>query len=130
MNGGRQAGRWILHHIPQGARLLAIGPSVANVLEFYGHHQVAALSISPSPHNRNPTYFPVSNPDLQLRHGVYQYVVWDAYTAARTSFFASQARRLADKYHGVAVYTSTVSVQVPSGTDVVEPVIVIYEVHP
>jgi len=130
MNGGRQAGRWILHHIPQGARLLAIGPSVANVLEFYGHHQVAALSISPSPHNRNPTYFPVSNPDLQLRHGVYQYVVWDAYTAARTSFFASQARRLADKYHGVAVYTSTVSVRVPSGTDVVEPVIVIYEVHP
>jgi Dolichyl-phosphate-mannose-protein mannosyltransferase len=130
MNGGRQAGEWILHHIPQGARLLAIGPSVANVLEFYGHHQVAALSISPSPHNRNPTYFPVSNPDLQLRHGVFQYVVWDAYTAARSSFFASQARRLANKYHGVAVYTSTVSVRASSGTDVVEPVIVIYEVHP
>ena len=130
MNGGRQAGDWILRNIPQGARLLAIGPSVANVLEFYGHHQVSALSISPDPHNRNPTYSPVSNPDLALRRGEFQYVVWDAYTAERSSFFASQARRLALKYHGVAVYTSTVRVRASAGPGVVEPVIIIYAVHP
>jgi Dolichyl-phosphate-mannose-protein mannosyltransferase len=130
MNGGREAGDWVLHNIPQGARLLAIGPSVANVLEFYGHHQVSALSISPDPRNRNPTYSPVSNPDLALRRGEFQYVVWDAYTADRSAFFANQARRLALKYHGVAVYTSTVSVRASSGPEVVEPVIIIYEVHP
>lgn len=128
--GGRQAGDWILHNVPSGARLLAIGPSVANVLEFYGHHQVSALSVSTDPHNRNPAYTPVPNPDLALRNGDFQYIVWDAYTAARTSFFASQARRLASKFGGVAVYTSAVTVQAPAGPDVVEPVIVIYEVHP
>ena len=73
-----------LRHTPQGARLLAIGPSVANVLEFYGHHQVSALSVSTNPHNRNPAYTPVPNPDLALRNGDFQYIVWDAYTAART----------------------------------------------
>jgi hypothetical protein len=130
MNGGRQAGDWILRNVPRGARLLAIGPSVANVLEFYGHRQVSALSISTDPHNRNPAYTPVPNPDLALRHGDFQYIVWDAYTAARTSFFAGQARRLAARYHGVTVFTATATVPAPSGPDVVEPVIVIYEVHP
>jgi hypothetical protein len=130
LNGGRQAGNWILRNVPQGARLLAIGPSVANVLEFYGHHQVSALSISTDPHNRNPAYTPVPNSDLALRHGDFQYVVWDAYTAARSPFFAGQARRLAAKYHGVAVFTSTVTARAPSGLNVAEPVIIIYEVHP
>jgi hypothetical protein len=130
LDGGRQAGDWIQRHVPRGARLLAIGPSVANVLEFYGHHQVSALSVSTDPHNRNPAYTPVPNPDLALRNGDFQYIVWDAYTAARTSFFAGQARRLASKFGGVAVYTSAVTVRAPAGPDVAEPVIVIYEVHP
>jgi len=130
LNGGRQAGDWIQRNIPRGARLLAIGPSVANVLEFYGHHQVSALSVSTDPHNRNPAYIPVPNPDLALRSGDFQYIVWDAYTAARTSFFAGEARRLAGKFHGVAVYTSAATVRASAGPYVVEPVIVIYEVHP
>jgi hypothetical protein len=130
LNGGRQAGNWIARNAPRGARLLAIGPSVANVLEFYGHHPVSALSVSPNRHNRNPAYAAVPNPDKALRVGVFQYVVWDSYTAARSSFFANEARRLASKFHGVAVFTSSVSVRAPSGHDVVEPVIVIYEVRP
>jgi 4-amino-4-deoxy-L-arabinose transferase-like glycosyltransferase len=130
LNGGRQAGNWILSNIPRGARLLAIGPSVANVLEFYGHHQVSALSVSTDPHNRNPAYTPVPNPDLALRNGDFQYIVWDAYTAARTSFFGREAGRLASKFNGVAVYTSAVTVRPRAGPDVDKPVIVIYEVHP
>ena len=115
---------------PRGGRLLAIGPSVANVLEFYGHHQVSALSVSTDPHDRNPSYTPVLNPDLALRNGEFQYIVWDAYTAARSAFFAGKARRLVSRYHGVAVYTSAVTVRASAGPDVVAPVIVIYEVHP
>jgi len=130
LNGGRQAGDWIAHNAPRGARLLAIGPSVANVLEFYGHRPVSALSVSPNRHNRNPAYVPVPNPDKALRDGVFQYIVWDSYTAARSSFFANEARRLANKFHGVAVFTSAVSIRTSSGRGVVEPVIVIYEVHP
>jgi hypothetical protein len=130
LNGGRAAGLWILRTVPDGARLLAIGPSAANVLEFYGHHPAAALSVSSDPHNRNPAYTPVPNPDLAMRRGDFQYVVWDAYTAARTPYFAGQARRLASKYHGVAVYTSTVTVQAPGGARLVEPAFVIYQVRP
>jgi len=130
LNGGRAAGLWILRTVPHGARLLAIGPSAANVLEFYGHHPVAALSVSPDPRNRNPAYTPVPNPDLAMRRGDFQYIVWDAYTAARTHYFAAQARRLANKYHGVTVYTSTVTVQASGGARITQPAFVIYQVRP
>lgn len=130
LDGGRQAGDWVLHDVPRGARMLAIGPSVANVLEFYGHRPVSALSVSPDRRNRNPAYTPVPNPDLALRRGVFQYVVWDAYTAHRTAFFAALARRLVSKFHGVAVYTSAIKVQESTGPDVAEPAFIIYEVYP
>ena len=100
MTGGREAGEWILRHAPLGSRLLAIGPSVGNVLEFYGHHQVSALSISTNPHDRNPSYAPVVNPDLDLRQGEFQYIVVDAYTAAHSDFFAAEALRLVRRFHG------------------------------
>lgn len=130
LNGGREAGDWVRENVPSGARLLAIGPSLANVLEFYGQHATSALSVSPSRRNRNPAYTPVPNPDRALREGAFQYIVWDSYTAARTPFFATEARELASKFHGVAVYTSTVTTGDSSGSDIAEPVIVIYEVHP
>ena len=130
VTGGRQAGEWILRTVPPGARLLAIGPSMANILEFYGHHQVSALSVSPDPRNRNPSYVPVPNADLALRDGDFQYVVWDSYSAARSPLFARHARGLISKFHGVAVFTATITVRGRRGNDVAEPVIVIYEVHP
>jgi hypothetical protein len=127
--GGREAGRWVRDHVPVGARLLAIGPSMANVLQFYGHRRVSALSVSPDPSARNPSYTPVLNPDLAVRYGEVQYVVWDSYTAARAEFFATKARALIDKYHGVAVYTGTVLAPARSGTPTPTPVIVIYQVR-
>jgi len=130
VSGGRQAGEWILRTVPPGARLLAIGPSMANILEFYGHHQVSALSVSPDPRDRNPSYVPVPNADLALRQGDFQYVVWDSYSAARSPLFARRARGLIGKFHGVAVFTATITVRGRRGNDVAEPVIVIYEVHP
>jgi 4-amino-4-deoxy-L-arabinose transferase-like glycosyltransferase len=130
VTGGRQAGEWILRTVPPGARLLAIGPSMANILEFYGHHQVSALSVSPDPRNRNPSYVPVPNADLALRQGDFQYVVWDSYSAARSPLFARHARSLVSKFHGVAVFTATITARGRRGNDVAEPVIVIYEVHP
>jgi len=130
VSGGRQAGAWVLRNVPTGARLLAIGPSMANILEFYGHRQVLALSVSPEPGSRNPAYVPVQNADLSLREGDFQYVVWDSYAAASAPYFARQARRLISKFHGVAVFTATVTVRGRLGDEVVEPVIAIYEVHP
>jgi 4-amino-4-deoxy-L-arabinose transferase-like glycosyltransferase len=130
MGGGRQAGDWIMHNVPQGSRLLAIGPSIANVLEFYGRHQVSALSISSNPRDRNPSYTSVTNPNLALHDGDFQYIVWDFYTAGHTAFFAAEALRLARRFHGVAVYTSSTTVRAGSRAHAREPVIIIYEVHP
>jgi 4-amino-4-deoxy-L-arabinose transferase-like glycosyltransferase len=121
--GGREAGLWVRDNVPVGAQLLTIGPSMANVLQFYGERRAYALSVSPNPNQRNPSYVPVPNPDRALRDGKFQYIVWDAYTARQTAFFTAKARTLIDRFHGVAVYSGTVRV---AGAD--QPVIVIYRV--
>jgi 4-amino-4-deoxy-L-arabinose transferase-like glycosyltransferase len=123
--GGREAGEWVREHVPAGAQLLASGPSIANVLEFYGGRRVFALSVSTNPNERNPTYVPVPNPDRALRDGQFQYIVWDSYTARRAPFFADETRRLVDRFHGVPVFTvgrTTVSQKE-------SPIIVIYLVR-
>jgi len=128
--GGREAGRWLEQNVPASAQLLAIGPSMANVLEFYGRRRVYALSVSPDPANRNPSYQPVPNPDLSMRQARFQYLVWDSYAAARSPAFGAKLTALVVKYHGVAVFTSTVTVRSRSGQPVAAPVVVIYRVRP
>jgi hypothetical protein len=128
--GGREAGRWVQANLPADTQLLAVGPSMANVLEFYGQRRVFALSVSPDPANRNPAYVPVPNPDLAVRQGRFRYVVWDSYTANRSPSFGTKITNLVNKYHGVAVFTSTVTVKAKSGTAVDTPVIIIYRMRP
>ncbi|MER5203462.1 glycosyltransferase family 39 protein [Streptomyces sp. NPDC002825] len=127
--GGREAGQWVRDHVPGGARLLAGGPSVANVLQFYGGKPVSALSVSVNRLYRNPSYTPVPNPDRALRDGEFQYVVWDSYTARRAPFYGEKIRQLVDKYHGRAVYTSAVRVPASPTDPTPTPVIVIYQVR-
>jgi len=128
--GGREAGRWLKDNVPATAQLLAIGPSMANVLEFYGQRRVLALSVSPDPANRNPSYQPVPNPDLAMRQARFQYLVWDSYTASRSPSFGAKLTALVAKYHGIAVFTATVRVAAQSGQPVDAPVVVIYRVRP
>ena len=127
--GGREAGDWIRMHTPLGAELLSIGPSMANILQFTGQREALALSVSPNPLHRNPAYTPVSNPDLLLRSGQVQYMVWDAYSAARTQYFSRRLLAYVRRYHGTVVHVQTVSVPAGDRT-VARPVIVIYEVRP
>lgn len=127
--GGREAGRWIAAHTPLGAEMLAIGPSMSNILEFYGNRQVLGLSVSPNPLHRNPVYTPVDNPDLMLRTGQIQYIAWDAYSAARSGYFSERLLSYVRRYQGTAVHVESVVVNTPAGA-VRRPVIVIYEVRP
>jgi len=76
--GGREAGLWLRDNVPDGAQLMTIGPSMANILQFYGLHRSLALSVSPNPQSRNPSYTPVPNPDLAIRSGEIQYLGHDA----------------------------------------------------
>jgi hypothetical protein len=86
------------------------------------------LSVSPNPANRNPAYTPVPNPDLAVRQGKFRYLVWDSYSVNRSASFGAEIATLVDKYRGVAVFTSTVTVRSPAGQRVAAPVVVIYRV--
>jgi 4-amino-4-deoxy-L-arabinose transferase-like glycosyltransferase len=127
--GGRQAGVWAQAHTPGGSQMLAIGPSMANIIQFYGHREVLGLSVSPNPLHRNPAYTPVSNPDLLLRTGQVQYLVWDAYSAARSEYFSHRLMTYVRRYRGSVAHVESVTVSTPTGP-ARRPVIIIYEVRP
>jgi hypothetical protein len=127
--GGREAGVWVAGNAPAGAEMLALGPSMANILEFYGRRKVMGLSVSTNPLHRNPVYDPVVNPDRQIRQGNLQYLVWDSYSASRSRFFAGHLLALAQRYHGQIVHQEFTTVATRQG-NVRKPVITIYEVRP
>jgi 4-amino-4-deoxy-L-arabinose transferase-like glycosyltransferase len=128
--GGREAGQWIETHLPVGARLVTLGPSMANILQFYGHRKAYGLSVSPNPLHRNPSYEPVQNPDFQLRSGAFQYLVWDSFSEARSPAFATQLLAYVQRFNGRVVHTESVPVTTPEGAVGSTPIIIIYEVHP
>jgi 4-amino-4-deoxy-L-arabinose transferase-like glycosyltransferase len=128
--GGREAGQWIAANVPEGAQLLTIGPSMANILQFYGHRKAYGLSVSPNPLHRNPAYEPVKNPDFLIRNNDLQYVVWDTFSASRSKFFSDKLLRYADRYNGRVVHTETMTVSTGDGQKAEQPMIIIYEVRP
>jgi hypothetical protein len=128
--GGREAGTWVMNNVPANAHIMTIGPSMANIIQFYGQRKSLGLATSPNPLHRNPSYEPILNPDLQIRHSDLQYIVWDSFSAARTPFFADKLLGYVNKYNGRAVHTETISVKDAQGNLVSQPVIIIYEVHP
>jgi hypothetical protein len=127
--GGRKLGRWIRRNVPKGAEFLTIGPSMANLVEFYGHRQAWGLSVSPNPIHRNPAYDAISNPDLAIRTNQIQYVVWDAFSGTRSKFFSQKLLAYAHRYHGHVLHTEPVSVTARDGVRVQTPLIVVYGVR-
>ena len=127
---GREAGMWIDHNLPQGATLLTVGPSMANVFGFYGHRQAYGLSVSPNPLNRNPSYTAIENADLQLRDGAIQYVVWDTFSAARSPSFSDNLLAYVKKYNGIVIHSETVQVDDDKGQETTRPLIIVYELRP
>jgi hypothetical protein len=128
--GGREAGQWVKENVPANAKMLALGPSMANIIEFYGHRKVYGLSVSSNPLHRNPSYEPISNPDLQFRSGEIQYIIWDSYSAARSSFFSNSLLDYIKKYNGRVVHSEQVDVAAGDHVTDVKYTIIIYEVRP
>ncbi|PWU56539.1 hypothetical protein DLE60_26095 [Micromonospora globispora] len=128
--GGREAGRWLAANSPEGSVVLTLGPSMANIIQYYGHRRSYGLSVSPNPLRRNPSYAPLPNPDWWLRHNDLQYVVWDSFSAGRSAFFSERLMVLIRRYHGRVVHTEYVDGTDSTGARVPVPVIIIYEVRP
>ena len=128
--GGREAGLWLRENSPEGSTLMTIGPSMANILQFYGHRKAFGLSVSPNPLHRNPSYTPIRNPDFEIRTGEFQYLIWDSYSAGRSVFFSEKLLEYVQRYNGRVVHTEAVSTTLPEGDLREVPVIIIYEVRP
>jgi dolichyl-phosphate-mannose-protein mannosyltransferase len=128
--GGRETGAWIQSNVPAYAQFMTIGPSMANIIEFYGAHKAYGLGTSPNPLHRNPAYEPIVNPDGQIRSSEIQYAVWDSFSAARTPFFADKLMGYVNKYNGRAIHTESITFRDPNGNVVSKPIIIIYEVRP
>ncbi|WP_146179939.1 glycosyltransferase family 39 protein [Micromonospora sp. RP3T] len=128
--GGREAGRWLTDHTPDGSVILTLGPSMSNIIRYYGQRQSYGLSVSPNPLHRNPSYVALNNPDGWLRNNNLHYIVWDSFSARRSTFFADRLATLVRRYHGRIVHTEYVGGADASGRAVPVPVIIIYEVRP
>jgi hypothetical protein len=126
MPGGREVGRWVDTHVPLGSHLMTIGPSMGNVIQYYSGRRCDALSVSPNPLHRNPTYRPIVNADAELAAGDYEYIVWDVYSARRSPHFAARAVGLARRFGGHIVHIERGEVAGKSG----RPIVIIYEVRP
>jgi hypothetical protein len=90
---------------------------------------VRGLSVSSDPLHRNPVYDPVINPDLQIRQGNVQFLVWDSFSADRSTFFSARLLALAKRYHGQVVHEEFLPVRSGAST-LRKPVIIIYQVRP
>ena len=128
--GGRETGEWIRDNVPQDALFLTVGPSMANIIQFYGHRKAYGLSVSPNPLHRNPSYEAVRNPDNLIRNNEMQYLVYDSFSAARSPFFAEKLIGYVKKYNGREVLEKSVTVTLRDGSVETRPIIVVYEVRP
>jgi hypothetical protein len=128
--GGRETGEWIREHVPAGAAFMTIGPSMANLVQYYGHRSAYGLSVSPNPLNRNPSYEPIDNPDRALRESDFQYLVWDTFSAGRSAGFSDKLLGYADRYNGRVVHTEVLPAKTPLGETAERPAIVVFEVRP
>jgi hypothetical protein len=106
--GGREVGTWLGTHTPKNAVVLTMGPSLGNLVSFYGNRDWYALSVSMDPKLRNPAYRPIANPDLDIRQIKVTYAVWDAYTADRAPWYSQRLESYVKKYNGTPVFTAWV----------------------
>jgi 4-amino-4-deoxy-L-arabinose transferase-like glycosyltransferase len=128
--GGREAGAWIRTNVPSGASFMTIGPTMSNIVRFYGQRAAFGVSVSPNPLRRNPAYDPIRNPDRSIQLLKLQYIAVDIWSADRSPFFASVVQGYVEKYDGRLVYAQ--HAQVRDEHDVIgdQVVIRIYEIRP
>lgn len=128
--GGRETALWLAENAPEGSKMLGIGPSIGNIIKWYSDHETSAISISPNPLRANPAYEPVRNPDYELRWGLVEYLVYDAYSAARTPHFANRLLDFVERYGGEIVHEEMATLIGADGVPYEAPVVRVYRVGP
>ena len=67
--------------------------------------------------------------DASIRANDVQYVVWDTFSAQRTSFFTSKLLGYVRRYNGRVVHTQSIELATSLGNRVRKPVMVVYAVR-
>ena len=128
--GGREAGLWIRENVPPGATFMTIGPTMANIVRYYGQRSAYGVSVSPNPLRRNPAYDPIRNPDRSIQLLRLQYIAVDIWSADRSPFFENVVRGYVTKYSGRLVYEQHAQVRGADDSITDQIVIQIYEIRP
>jgi hypothetical protein len=128
--GGREAGQWIRDNVPIGSTFITIGPTLANIVEFYGHRAAHGLSVSPNPQRRNPAYDPIINADRSIQTLEIQYAAVDIWSAARSPHFATLLNGYIEKYSGRLIHQQRAIVRDAQGLLTDQVVIEIYALRP
>lgn len=126
----REAALWIKENTPEGSVFMTIGPTLGNVIKFYANSDTLALSINPNPAKHNPSYSPIINPDLMIRNGQIQYLIYDVYSATRTQHFADKLNYYVDKYDAQLIHSEYKKYYNPETKKVIlKPVILVYVIN-
>lgn len=128
--GGREAGSWIRAHVPESATFMTIGPTMSNLIQYYGLRRSLALSVSPNPLKRNPAYEAIQNPDRSIRDLSIQYIAFDIWSAERSPYFARVLERYIARFHGHLIFEQPALTRLSDGSTGEQIVIRIYEVRP
>jgi 4-amino-4-deoxy-L-arabinose transferase-like glycosyltransferase len=126
---GRETALWIKENTPEGSVFMTIGPTMGNLIKFYANSQALAISTNPNPAKHNPSYSPITNPDLMIRNGQIHYIVYDIYSAARTQHFADKLLYYVDKYNGQLIHSESTSYSDNEGNTVTKPVTQVYVIN-
>ena len=125
--GGREVGEWVDAHVPQRRPPDDDRPVDGEPHRVLQRTALDALSVSPNPLHRNPTYRPIINADAELAAGNYEYIVWDAYSAQRSPHFAQRAIDARKRFGGPHRPHPARRRRAARTTS---RIIVIYQVHP
>ena len=126
----REAALWIKENTPEGSVFMTIGPTIGNVIKFYANSDTLALSINPNPAKHNPSYSPIINPDLMIRNGQIQYLIYDVYSATRTQHFADKLNYYVDKYDAQLIHSEYKKYYNPETKKVIlKPLILVYVIN-
>ncbi len=122
----REAALWLKENSDQNSTIMAIGPTMGNIIKFYANRDTLSLNINPTKILRNPAYDPITDPEFLIETNKIEYLVYDKYSERRSQQTADRLYYFVNKYALKEIYAEYEIHRTANGGIITEPVIVIY----